>query len=57
MSALVKTPIGVGEVINQANQDGEVMVILRKRDNPATWKWQGDYVFRLVDEKDVEVMG
>jgi hypothetical protein len=54
MTALVKTPLGVGEVINQANQDGEVMVILRKRDNPATWKWQGEYVFRLVDKKEVE---
>ncbi len=49
------TPLGIAETISRENKDGEVLVILRKADN-ADWKWEGDYIFRLVDVKDCEEM-
>ena len=52
---MVHTPQGIGEVINQPNEEGDVMVILRKRDN-SEWRFEGNFVFRIFNVGEVEIL-
>jgi hypothetical protein len=48
---MISTSLGYGEVISRVNGDGEVLVILRKRDNPE-WKYNGAYIFKMISIED-----
>ncbi len=50
----VKTPLGIGEIVG-TSENGKV-VILRKADNPNDWKFAGNFVFRIFDSEELEVV-
>ncbi len=50
----VKTPLGIGEIVGTS--ENSKVVILRKADNPNDWKFMGNFVFRIFDSEELEVV-
>ncbi len=50
----IKTPLGIGEIVG-ISANGKV-VILRKADNLDDWKFAGNFVFRIFDSEELEVV-